>query len=66
LEEDRRLLERARGRLPEWAWELLQRKADGEDWNALGAAFGVDPEALRKRLERALRQARAAGREEAP
>jgi hypothetical protein len=50
----RELLDAARARLTPGEIRLLERRQDGEAWEAIAAAEGGTPEALRKRLARAV------------
>jgi RNA polymerase sigma-70 factor (ECF subfamily) len=50
----RDLLERVRERLSEEERGLADRRAQGQDWAFIAAEMGESPEALRKRLARAL------------
>ncbi len=50
----RELLDAARQRLGADELRLIERRQDGQDWAAIAAAEGGTPEALRKRLSRAV------------
>jgi RNA polymerase sigma factor (sigma-70 family) len=50
----RELLDAARARLTAEERRLLERRQDGEPWDAIAAAEGGSPEALRKKLARAV------------
>jgi RNA polymerase sigma-70 factor (ECF subfamily) len=63
----RELLAAVRARLRPDELLLAERRAEGRAWADVGAELGESPEALRKRLERALaRVAREVGLEEEP
>lgn len=50
----RELVERARARLPADVLEIIALRDDGVGWDELGRRLGASPEALRKRLARAV------------
>lgn len=50
----RELLELARRRMSRDELELLDRRAEGDDWATIARDLGAQPDALRKRLTRAL------------
>jgi RNA polymerase sigma-70 factor (ECF subfamily) len=50
----RELLAEARRRLTEEERQLLSRREQGEEWSAIAADLGASPEALRKKLTRAI------------
>jgi RNA polymerase sigma-70 factor (ECF subfamily) len=52
--DSRDLLQQVRGRLSAAERQLADRRAQGQEWAEIGAALGESPEALRKRLTRAL------------
>lgn len=52
----RELLERARARLPGDVLEIIALRDEGLGWEALGRRLGASPEALRKRLARAVEE----------
>jgi RNA polymerase sigma-70 factor (ECF subfamily) len=63
----RELLEEFRRRLSEEERQLADARAAGRDWNQIAAEHGDSPEALRKRLSRAVdRISQELGLEEAP
>ena len=63
----RELLQEFRRRLSEEERRLADARAAGRDWNQIAAEHGDSPEALRKRLTRAVdRVAQELGLEEAP
>jgi RNA polymerase sigma-70 factor (ECF subfamily) len=53
----RELINRVRERLPEAERQLLDRWLGGDDWPQMGADLHASPEALRKRLSRAIDRA---------
>jgi hypothetical protein len=63
----RELLQEFRRRLSEEERQLADARAAGRDWNQIAAEYGDSPEALRKRLSRAVdRISQELGLEEAP
>lgn len=54
----RELLEEAQSRLSADERELMQRRSDGDSWEEIGRDTGQKPDAVRKRLERALQRVR--------
>jgi RNA polymerase sigma-70 factor (ECF subfamily) len=61
----RELLEEARARFSDAERRLLEQRQDGENWVEIAAAEGASPEALRKKLARAIdRVAREIGLDE--
>lgn len=54
----RELLEEAQSRLSADERELMQRRSDGDSWEEIGRDIGQKPDAVRKRLERALQRVR--------
>jgi len=54
LVDGRDLLQQVHGRLSADERHLADRRAQGQEWAEIGAALGESPEALRKRLARAL------------
>ncbi len=62
---DRELVEEVRKRLPDEDRALAEDRAQGREWDEIAAARGASPEALRKKLARAVgRVARRLGLEE--
>ena len=59
----RELADDVRGRLGPVERDVLDRRLMGHSWSEIGQTLGDSPEALRKRLERALRPIRKAHRE---
>jgi len=54
----RELLEQARSRLSAEELTLMQRRSEGESWEEISRDTGQKPDAVRKRLERALQRVR--------
>ncbi|MCR9198015.1 MAG: sigma-70 family RNA polymerase sigma factor [Planctomycetaceae bacterium] len=54
----RELLEHARSRLSAEELTLMQRRSEGESWEEISRDTGQKPDAVRKRLERALQRVR--------
>jgi RNA polymerase sigma-70 factor (ECF subfamily) len=50
----RELLDKARGSLTDEERQLLDRREQGQEWNAIAAEMGGSPEALRKKFARAI------------
>src|SRR5262249_47264412 len=50
----RELLDEARRRFTDEECRLLDRREQGHEWNAIAAELGGSPEALRKKLTRAI------------
>jgi RNA polymerase sigma factor (sigma-70 family) len=51
---NRELLEQVRSRLSAAELQLMQLRADGQDWNEIAATLGEQPNAVRMRLTRAM------------